>query len=562
MKRRIPIGLGMILSLAILLGACKPTTQAPTTPPATEAIQTEPPALPSDTPVASEPPPGPLVVLIDNDEGPITPANFNTFIGFWMIGWVYDPLFVRSPDLVPIPALATEATPSADGLTWEIQLRDDVRWHDGEPFTSEDVVFSYDFLIAAGRAPNLSAVESVEANGDFAVTIHLKTPAPFFLNEGLAGYYILPEHIWRDQPPVSGELNQFQGQIGTGAYKLADVVPGEFYVFEANPDYYRGPPRVPQIIAKIVKDRTQQFNQLRTGDAAAVLSSVPPALVLELEGDSEIELLHGSDFFNYIFYTNASRPPFDNLDVRLAIAKAIDAERLVNTVLLGQGVVLPLSWYHPDLPWSANIPHEFDAAQAAQLLETAGLVDYDEDGIREFDGQPTDFEILCDTNNPVEVRATELISTMLKEVGLGASPKCLDIDTEVSLIWPNFVAVANPDYDMAIWGWSSGPQFQRGFIRGMVSGDFGVIGWANLTGLSDAELDQLITDYVTNPDPTQTEALSQAVQERFAAVLPWIPLMSPGGNFAYRPEAYDGWVYVKGTGIMTLWSFLSPDAAQ
>ena len=341
-----------------------------------------------------------------------------------------------------------------------------------------------------------------------------------------------------------------------------DVVPGEFYVFEANPDYYRGAPRVPQIIAKIVKDRTQQFNQLRTGDAAAVLSSVPPALVLELEDDTEIQLLHGSDFFNYIFYTNASRPPFDNLDVRLAIAKAIDAEHLVNTVLLGQGVVLPLSWYHPDLPWSVNIPHEFDAAQAEQLLETAGLVDYDEDGIREFDGQPTDFEILCDTNNPVEVRATELISTMLREVGLGASQKCLDIDTEVSLIWPNFVAVPNPDYDMAIWGWSSGPQFQRGFIRGMVSGDFGVIGWANLTGLSDAELDQLITDYVTNPDPTQTEALSQAVQERFAAVLPWIPLMSPGGNFAYRPEAYDGWVYVKGTGIMTLWSFLSPDAAQ
>ena len=94
-----------------------------------------------------------LVVLIDNDEGPITPANFNTFIGFWMVGWVYDPLFARSPDLEPVPALATEARPSADGLTWEITLRDDVEWHDGEAFTADDVAFSYEFLIAAGRAP-------------------------------------------------------------------------------------------------------------------------------------------------------------------------------------------------------------------------------------------------------------------------------------------------------------------------------------------------------------------------------------------------------------------------
>ena len=100
----------------------------------------------------SQAPTGPLIVLIDNDEGPITPANFNTFIGWWMIGWVYDPLFARSPDLVPVPALATEATQSDDGLTWEINLREGVKWHDGEPFTADDVIFSVEFLVEAGRA--------------------------------------------------------------------------------------------------------------------------------------------------------------------------------------------------------------------------------------------------------------------------------------------------------------------------------------------------------------------------------------------------------------------------
>lgn len=529
-----------------------PTSTTESLPAPTDTVRVEP------TATATAAPAEPLVVLIDNDEGPITPANFNTFIGFWMVGWIYDPLFVRSPDLEPIPALATEATSSEDGLTWNVKLREDVSWHDGEPFNADDVVFSYQFLTAAGRAPNLAAIESVEANNDYEITITLSQPAPFFLNEGLAGYYIMPEHIWKDQEPISGELSQFQGQIGTGPYELVNIVPGESYEFRANSDYFRGEPLVDSIIAKIVKDRTQQFIQLRTGAAAAVLSSVPPALVGELASDEDIAFARGSDFFNYIFYLNGSRPPFDQVQVRQAIAMAINAEQLVEIVMLGQGVVLPLSWYHPNLPWAINITRDYDPLTANGMLDQAGLVDTDGDGVREFNQGPAQFEILCDTNNPVEVRATELIGGMLQEVGIEATANCLDIDTSVSLIWPNFVAVPNPDYDMGIWGWSSGVQFQRGFIRGMVDGDFGGIGWANLTGSSDDELDQLLEEYVSNPDPERQEELNRLIQERFAEVLPFIPLMSPGGNFAYRPEIYDQWVYVRGTGIMTSWSFLPP----
>ncbi len=499
----------------------------------------------------------PLVVLLDNDEGPITPANFNTFIGFWLTGYVYDPLFARAPDLSIVPALAQEANASADGLTWEIALRDDVNWHDGEPFTAEDVVFSFNFLKEAGRAPNLAVVETIEASGDHDLTITLSEPAPFFLSEGLAGYFILPEHIWRDQEPVSGELSQFQGQIGTGAYVLEEVAPGESYTFTANPDYFRGEPVVETIIAKVVKDRSQQINQLRSGAAGAVLSSVPPAQVEQLEGSEDIALAKGSDFFNYVYYMNGSRPPFDQVEVRQAIAKAIDSQSLVDIVFLGEGVELPLSWYHPDLPWAINTPQDYDPDGARELLEDAGLVDSDDDGVREFEGEPMSYEILCDVNNPVEIRSTELIAGWLGDVGIEAAQNCLDIDTVVTYIWPNFVAVPDPEYDMAIWGWSSGVQFQRGFLRGLLDGDFGGVGWANMTGVADPELDELMAEYVTNPDPERTEELAVLIQERFAEILPFVPLMSPGGNFAYRPAEYDGWQYMNGTGIMTVWSYLA-----
>lgn len=546
-----------VITFVLVAAACTPAPAPQAPAPQAPAAATPAPVEPTATAV-----PKPLVVLIDNDEGPITPANFNTFIGFWLTGWVYDPLFARSPDLKPIPALAKEAKQSDDGLTWTVTLRDDVKWHDGEPFTAEDVVFSYKFLVAAGRAQALSGIEAIEADGDYGVKIKLKAPSPFFLEEGLAGFYILPEHIWKDQKPVSGELNQFQGKIGTGPYKLAEVVPGESYTFQANPDYFRGKPQVDTVIAKIVKDRTQQFNQLRSGSASAVLSSVLPALVGELSADPGIKLAQGSDFFNYVFYMNASRAPWNNPDVRKAVSLAIDSKSLVDTVLLGQGVSLPASYYHPDLPWAINIPHAFDPEKAKTLLEQAGLRDSDGDGIREFEGKPAQYEILCDANNAVEVRSSELIAGWLKEVGIGAKQRCMDIDTEVTYIWPNFVAVPEPDYDLAIWGWSSGPQFQRGFLRSMIHHDLEAVGWANLTGMADPELDKLEDEYVTNPDPARQAELSKLIQERFAEVLPFIPIMSPGGNFAYRPADYDGWEYVKGTGIMPAWSFLPADAAK
>jgi len=566
MKHKLCLLLSSLVFVSLFIAACgsPAATQLPSAaqteaPAATQAATEAPTEAPAAT--ASPEPTKPLTVLIDNDEGPITPANFNTFIGGWMVGWVYDSLYIQSPDFQPIPALATSATPSEDGLTWDIKLREGVKWHDGEPFTSKDVIFSYDFLVKAGRANNLAAIESTEANGDYGLIIHLKNPQPFFLAEGLAATYILPEHIWKDQTAVSGELSQFQGMIGTGAYKLVEVEPGQFYRFEANPDYYRGEPRVKEMIAKIVKDRTQQFNQLRAGEADAVLSSVPPAIAADLQNSADIKLAQGSDFFNYIFYTNGSRKPFDDPAVRQAISKAIDTKTLVDVVTLGQGVQLPLNWYHPDLPWSINTPHIFDPEAAKTELDAAGLKDSDGDGIREFNGANTAFGILCDVNSPVEIRATELIAGWLKDVGIGTHRICQDIDLSVSQIWPNFVAVAKPDYDMAIWGWSAVPEARRGFIQFLTNCDFGGIGWGNLTGICDKELDDLLAQFVTNIDPSKTEELSKQIQERISTNLPFIPLMSPAGNFAYRPAAYDGWVYMKGTGIMTIWSFL-PEGAQ
>jgi peptide/nickel transport system substrate-binding protein len=519
---------------------------------------TEEPAEATQPPAEAEP----LIVLIDNDEGPITPANANTYIGGYMTGWIYDQLYIRTPTLDTIPHLATNAAVSDDGLSWTVTLRDDILWHDGEAFTSEDVVFSYTFLQAAGRAPGLASMVSVEATGDYEVVVTLSAPYPFFLEEALAAVYIMPEHIWRDQQPVSGELSQFQGYIGTGAYKLVEVVPGESYTFEANNDYFMGQPTVRVIIAKIVKDRTQQFSQLQSGAASAVISAVPPALVEQLAADPNLALAKGSDFFNYILYMNGSKDVFAVPEIRQAISAAIDTSLLVDIVFLGEGTALPQNWYHPELPWSINVLHVYDPVLAETILALNFDPDTDGDGILELNGANTDFKILCDVNSPTEVRLAELIAQMLGDAGLGASPNCQDIDTSVAQIWPNFVAVAEPEYDLAIWGWSAIPQFRHGFIRGLFNCDFGGIGWGNLSGMCDEEFDTVMGEFVTLTNIESVPELSRRFQERFVEIIPWVPLASPNGNFAYVPADYDGWVYVNGSGIMTVWSFLPAGAGE
>lgn len=506
--------------------------------------------------------PSTLTIAIDNDEGPITPVNFNTFVGGILLNYIYDPLLIEDPQLNVVPALAKEVKRSDDGLTYDLTLRDDVKWHDGHPFTAQDVVFSYNFIFKAGRAAGLAAMDKIEAKGDHEVILTLKKPNPFFDQAVFTKVQIFPEHIWKDQVPTSDKLVPFQGKIGTGPYMLAEVSPGEFYRLKANPDYYRGKPTVDELVIRIIKDRTAQFNALKAGEVGAVGVSVPAALVGDLATSTDIKIAQGADFFNYVIHMNEDRPPFNQLAVRRAIAKAIDRKKLVETAVLGRGTVLPLGYVHPALPWyhpTTDIP--FDPAGAKTDLDAAGIKDTNGNGVREASGKDIDWKILCDTNNPAEVRAASLIAGWLTDVGLTTTPKCMDIDTAVTFVWPDFNAAKGRDYDLTTWGWSAVPETNRAFVNFFFNSDLTNVGWANVADYKDPKFDETLNTFVSTTDPKKLTDLDNQIQDYIAANLPLIPLFSPDGNFAYRPAAYDGWVYTKGLGIMPIWSFI-PGFAQ
>ncbi len=204
------------------------------------------------------------------------------------------------------------------------------------------------------------------------------------------------------------------------------------------------------MIVKVVPSRAQQADELRKRTAGASLAAMDPTQAGQLERVRRIDLAEGANTLSYILYTNGSRPPFDQDSVREAISLAIDYDTLVKDVLLGRGKVLPSSYYHSELPWAVGVMPLYDPDAARTLLEFADLLDSDGDGVREWQGQPMDYAVLCNSDRPLGA-GHRSHSQWLQDVGIEAHANCVDTSTQLSLMWPNYRAIPNPDYDIALF---------------------------------------------------------------------------------------------------------------
>ncbi len=235
----------------------------------------------------------PLRVAINGFENNLTPFNV-TFGAFPnthdLVSLVYDSLFWSQVREDPEPWLAEEAEPNEDFTQWTVRLRDGVTWHDGKPFTAEDVKFTFDYYArqvgVAGRwghhvydVPKYKASEVVD---DRTVRISYEVPAPAFKIMPGADLPILPKHVWDG---IADPKTQISGlPIGTGPFKLVEIVPDQLYRFEANEDYFKGSPTVKNLELPIVKDPSAAFAALRTGEVASVATAVPPQLLDQFSG--------------------------------------------------------------------------------------------------------------------------------------------------------------------------------------------------------------------------------------------------------------------------------------
>lgn len=503
-----------------------------------------------------------LRLAIAGTENSINAYTYRTgYPGWNMLLLQYDTLMQLDTDGIPQPWLATSVETSDDGLTITLDLRDDVTWHDGEPFTADDVKFTVEYYqeFNHGRwTRNVRNIESVATDGDHRVIFTMTAPTPGFELATLAETPMLARHVWESVDDPDNHV--FETNIGTGPYTLTEMVLDQFYVFKANENYWAGKPQIDELVFVQFAEDAASLAALRTNAVDMIIRPVGPEQIAILNAVDGIEVAQGPEFATDMINYDMERAPFNNKAVRQAMNLAIDRQDLADTVYLGAASFGSAGWIHPSHAiFNDAVVTEYDPERANQILDEAGIVDSNDDGIRELDGAPLSFEFIVDGGDSLRLRIAELVSQMLAEAGMEAIVTSVETATWEDAVWPGFDVSQGRNYDMSMWGWSAPVQANPIRVWQLLhsSPDFGFL---NLTGFSNERADELSEALTTEVNPEAQAEIMAELQEIIADELPFILLLYPDGAYAYWSNVYDGWTFMTGQGVFHKLSFLPEEA--
>ncbi|MDX5474297.1 MAG: ABC transporter substrate-binding protein [Bacillaceae bacterium] len=501
-----------------------------------------------------------LKIGISRDEFTINPYTYNTgYPGLDMMQLVYDTMFHLDEELIPQPWLVKEYKISEDALTYDFILNENIKWHDGELLTAEDIKFTVEYFTEYPKARftnPLRVIEKIEVHDATSLTFILSQPDPNFVVGPLSDVPILPQHIWKDITNPDEESNQ---SIGSGPYIFVEHRSDQFIKIKANHDYHKGKPTINEIIFPIIADTTAMFTALRGNQLDAIAPSLTPELVDQFESDQNIKVVTGPGFSSTLFHINASKYPMSETSFRQAIKYAIDPKYLVDTVLLGYGQVASPGWIHPASQFFNNevTQYKTDVEKAKQLLEEAGFVDRDGDGFREGqNGEKIELFSIVPSNNPVRVRTGEIITEWLTDIGINVKVRAMDNETAVERMWPSFDVTQGRDYDLGMFGWSAPVQLTPDRMIDLFHSDLS-LGSLNLGAYSNLEFDNLATKLKEEIDPEEREKIIHEMQLLVADDFPIATLFFNDVINAYNPNVYDGYTFQAGKGIIHKLSFVT-----
>jgi peptide/nickel transport system substrate-binding protein len=338
-----------------------------------------------------------------------------------------------------------------DGTSVTWKLKEGITWSDGTPFTAEDVAFTYEFItnpeVASTTAGTYENISSVEALDDTTVKINFTEPNPawYLVFTGTSGM-ILPKHMFEEYNGANGrEAPANTMPVGTGPYRVVDFTPGDVVVYEANPNYRDADSlNFSRVELKGGGDATSAARAvLQTGDVDYAYNLQVEAAVLDQlaqAGQGKVVTNFGSLVERIVFnFTDPNQatedgevssvefthPFLSDRTVRQALTLAVDRETIAQQLYGQTGQATPNFLVAPEPFRSPNTSYTYDLEQAATLLDEAGWVDTNGNGIRDKDGQ--EMEIVFQSSvNPVRQKTQEIVKQSFEEIGVGVEIKSID----------------------------------------------------------------------------------------------------------------------------------------
>lgn len=342
--------------------------------------------------------------------------------------------------------LAVDYKLSDDGLTWTFIIRDDAYFTDGEKVTADDVAFTLETAKASNGSFDLTYIESAVAQDETTVIITLSRPTSIFLNT-LASVGIVPEHAYNDDYGMN--------PIGSGPYKFVEWRPQEQIMFTANENYYGEAPDIKNVTVVFMSEDAA-LAAVKAGQVD-VAYSVATLATTQVNG-YHVEAIQSADNRGFTLpvlpdegRTTQSGVPIGNnvtcnLEIRQAIAYAIDREQIADTVLNGFG--RPAYSENDGMPWNnPDVKIETDVEYAKKLLLDNGWTDTDGDGIVEKDGLKAEFKCVYPSGDSVR-----------QAVGMAVAEQLLDIGIKVDIegmSWDEIMKVMFSEAVLMGWGSSS-----------------------------------------------------------------------------------------------------------
>jgi peptide/nickel transport system substrate-binding protein len=470
---------------------------------------------------------GTVVQAISADPPTLNPGTTTDTQAWSAMGKIFNGLTYLDLDYQSHPDLAESWTLSKDGLTYTFRLRKDVTWHDGKPFTSADVKFTYLDVIAkyhpTGRR-TFQVVSSIDTPDPHTVVVKLKKPfGPFLFMTSLNSGAILPKHLLEGKDIAAATEFQ-QKPVGTGPFRLVEAVKGSHYVFERNRDYFKkGQPYLDRVVLRVMPNPASRVLAFEKGEVDVLYSFFLPR-----EHAARMKTTPGIVFKDYmlfpevitLFFNLRDTKPLGDLRVRQAIAHAIDKQFVADKGYFGlsKPAISPipstLGWAH-----SAKVPvYAHDVAKAQALLDDAGYKGPERMTLR----------LAYDPANSAVNRAAEIVAQQLRQAGINVRQTPMERTLMIEKVFKQY------EFDVFIHNYSTYGDPAMGITRAYECANIRPAPFVNVERYCNPKVDQLFEAAAATADRAERARLYAQAQDILVRELPTIALLEYGDTHVAR----------------------------